>query len=128
MRVQYKHFYSGIYIQWYIGSPFEFDRGNKSKEFEFFSHGCEFTDDTVMTIAVAEALMNVEKDADDGTIKESIVKSLKYWGRKYPDAGYGARFGMWLLLENPEPYNSCGNGSAMRVAAAGWMADTLEET
>ena len=52
-----------------IGSPFEFDRGNKSKEFELFSPGCEFTDDTVMTIAVAEALMNVEKDADDETIK-----------------------------------------------------------
>ena len=111
-----------------IGSPFEFDRGNKSKEFELFSPGCEFTDDTVMTIAVAEALMNVEKDADDEHIKESIVKSLKYWGKKYPDAGYGARFGMWLLLENPEPYNSCGNGSAMRVTAAGWMTDTLEET
>ena len=111
-----------------IGSPFEFDRGNKSKEFELFSPGCEFTDDTVMTIAVAEALMNVKIDADDETIKESMVRSLKYWGRKYPDAGYGARFGMWLLLENPEPYNSCGNGSAMRVAAAGWMADTLEET
>ena len=57
-----------------------------------------------------------------------MVKSLKYWGKKYPDAGYGARFGMWLLLEDPEPYNSCGNGSAMRVTAAGWMADTLEET
>lgn len=111
-----------------IGSLFEFDRGNKSKEFELFSPGCEFTDDTVMTIAVAEALMNVEKDADDDTIKESMVKSLKYWGKKYPDAGYGARFGMWLLLEDPEPYNSCGNGSAMRVTAAGWMADTLEET
>ena len=111
-----------------IGSPFEFDRGNKTKEFDLFSPGCEFTDDTVMTIAVAEALMNVEKDADDEHIKDSIVKSLKYWGRKYPDAGYGARFGMWLLLENPAPYNSCGNGSAMRVAAAGWMADTLEET
>ena len=57
-----------------IGSPFEFDRGNKTKEFDLFSPGCEFTDDTVMTIAVAEALMNVEKDADDETIKESMVK------------------------------------------------------
>lgn len=111
-----------------IGSPFEFDRGNKSKDFELFSPGCEFTDDTVMTLAVAEGLMNVDLQADDETIKESIIKSLKYWGKKYPDAGYGARFAMWLMLPISKPYNSCGNGSAMRVAAAGWMADTMEET
>ena len=111
-----------------IGSPFEFDRGNKTKEFELFSSGCEFTDDTVMTLAIAEGLMNVDLKADDETIKESLIKSVKYWGKKYPEAGYGVRFAMWLMLENTEPYNSCGNGSAMRVAAAGWMADTMEET
>ena len=110
-----------------IGSPFEFDRGNKSKNFELFTKGCEFTDDTVMTIAVAEALMDVDLDSEDDVIRERLVKSLKKWGKKYPDAGYGARFSMWLTLKNTEPYNSCGNGSAMRVAPAGWLARSLEE-
>lgn len=111
-----------------IGSPYEFDRGNKTKDFPFFDKGCTFTDDTVMTIAVAEALMTVNLGADDDTIKESIVASLKHWGLKYPAAGYGARFSMWLNLKNTEAYNSFGNGSAMRVSAAGWLADTIEET
>ncbi len=111
-----------------IGSPFEFDRGNKSKDFELFSPGCEFTDDTVMTIAVAEALMKIEDATDEDKIKDALAKSMQTWGRKYPWAGYGQKFFRWLAKEDPKPYNSCGNGSAMRVAAAGWMADTLEET
>jgi len=110
-----------------IGSPYEFDMGNKSKNFPFFDKGCEFTDDTVMTIAVAEALMDVDLKADDETIRNRIIQSLKFWGLKYPDAGYGVRFAMWLRLENTEAYNSCGNGSAMRVSAAGWLGRTLEE-
>ena len=110
-----------------IGSPYEFDRGNKTKDFPFFDKGCSFTDDTVMTVAVADALMNVDLHSDDEIIKESIIKALKYWGHKYPAAGYGVRFSMWLKLHNTEAYNSYGNGSAMRVSAAGWLADTLED-
>jgi len=110
-----------------IGSPYEFDRGDKTKDFPLFSGKSEFTDDTVMTIAVADALMKVGKDATDREIEEALVKSLKYWGLKYPVAGYGMRFFTWLKLKNTEPYNSFGNGSAMRVSAAAWIGDTMEE-
>ena len=110
-----------------IGSPYEFDRGDKTKDFPLFSGKSEFTDDTVMTIAVADALMKVGKDATDGEIEEALVKSLKYWGLKYPAAGYGVRFFTWLKLKNTEAYNSFGNGSAMRVSAAAWIGDTMED-
>lgn len=110
-----------------IGSPYEFDRGDKTKNFPLFSGKSEFTDDTVMTIAVADALMGAGKDATDREIEEALVKSLKYWGLKYPAAGYGMRFFTWLKLKNTEAYNSFGNGSAMRVSAAAWIGDTMEE-
>ncbi len=111
-----------------VGSRFEFDRGNKSREFELFGKGCEFTDDTVMTVAVAEALMDAGKDADEKTIKEYLIRSLKKWGQKYPDAGYGARFIDWVLSDDPKPYGSYGNGSGMRVSPAGWLYDSMERT
>jgi len=110
-----------------IGSPYEFDRGYKTKDFPLFSDESAFTDDTVMTIAVADALMQAGKDADDETIKNKIIDAMHYWGDKYPDAGYGMRFLLWLYLEKREPYNSYGNGSAMRVSAAAWIADSLDE-
>ena len=87
-----------------IGSPFEFDRGNKSKKFELFSPGAEFTDDTVMTIAVCEGLLDECLDCEPEVQKSQLIHSLKKWGRKYLYAGYGARFRWWLLLENPEAY------------------------
>ncbi len=111
-----------------VGSPFEFDRGNKSKYFEMFGSGAEFTDDTVMTIAVAEALMEAGKDASTRFIKEKVIKSMLKWGRKYPNAGYGARFCLWLGEDNPMPYDSFGNGSAMRVSTVGWLYDSIERT
>ena len=92
-----------------VGSQFEFDRGNKSREFEFFSKECKFTDDTVMTVAVAEALLDTGKDADEKTIKEELVRSLKKWGKAYPRAGYGNRFKQWVLTDKSEPYGSYGN-------------------
>ena len=110
-----------------IGSPYEFDKGNKSKDFEMFEGNAGFTDDTVMTIAVAEAL-TATLGEDDDFIKDSIVYSMKRWGRKYPNAGYGLRFIDWLASTDPKPYDSYGNGSAMRVSSAGWLYDTLEET
>lgn len=111
-----------------VGSRFEFDRGNKSKEFELFTPQCEFTDDTVMTVAVAEALLNAGKDADEQAIKAELIKSMKKWGQAYPDAGYGARFIDWVLTNDPKPYGSYGNGSGMRVSPAGWLYDTIERT
>jgi ADP-ribosylglycohydrolase len=110
-----------------IGAPFEFDRGNKSKDFPLFSSGSRFTDDSVMTVAVAEALLESRSQADKD-VRRALVRSLQKWGRRYPDAGYGVRFLRWLELDAPKPYCSCGNGAAMRVSAAGWLFDTLEET
>ena len=110
-----------------IGAPYEFDRGNKTKEFPLFSRFSQFTDDSVMTVAVAEALMDTSGQ-DDEAIKAALVRSMKKWGMRYPGAGYGGRFYHWLFSNQTEPYNSFGNGSAMRVSAAGWLSDTLEET
>ena len=109
------------------GAPYEFDRGNKTKDFPLFVEDSRFTDDTVMTIAVADALMNVKYGAMEET-KDLLIRSMKKWGRKYPNVGYGGRFGSWLVSDNPKPYGSYGNGSAMRVSAAGWLYDTLGMT
>ena len=111
-----------------IGSQFEFDRGNKSREFELFGKNCEYTDDTVMTVAVAEALLDAGKDADEKTVKEKLICSLKKWGKKYPYAGYGNRFKLWVLSDKSEPYGSYGNGSGMRVSPVGWLYDSMERT
>ena len=110
-----------------IGAPYEFDRGKKTKEFPLFSSGSEFTDDSVMTVAVAEALMNTGGKTDE-EIKAAVAASMQKWGGRYPDAGYGGMFYQWLHTKYPKPYGSFGNGSAMRVSAAGWLYDTLEET
>lgn len=110
-----------------IGAPYEFDRGNKSKDFPMFVKESQFTDDSVMTIAVAEALLNTP-DAPDETRKAALVRSMQTWGKKYPYAGYGGRFRGWLSSKHPEPYGSYGNGSAMRVSSAGWLYGSLDET
>ena len=110
-----------------IGSPYEFDMGGKTKDFPLFDRSCAFTDDSVMTIAVAEALMD-SMGKGEAEHKAALVASMQKWGRWYPSAGYGTLFDRWLYTENPQPYGSYGNGSAMRVSAAGWLYDTLEET
>ena len=127
-----------------IGSPYEFDQNNiKTKEFPLFVERSQFTDDSVMTVAVAEALMDIrarglDDEADDAMsdqnpderdqeIRFIITQSLKKWGNRYPDAGYGVRFIKWLRL-GKGPYGSFGNGSAMRVSPAGWLYDTMEKT
>ena len=110
-----------------VGSPFEFDHNNyKHKKFPLLSEKSHFTDDTVMTVAVARGLIAGQGDAQK-TFAE-VQHEMQYWGRKYPDAGYGGMFGQWLYAEHPQPYGSFGNGSAMRVAAAGWLFDTLDKT
>ena len=114
-----------------IGSPYEFDRGRKTKDFPFFDRGASFTDDSVMTIAVADALMQAEDRNvidDESAVKALLIDSMHKWGHKYPNAGYGGRFRTWLRHNECEPYNSWGNGSAMRVSSVGWMFDDLETT
>ena len=121
-----------------IGRPYEFLRAVKDRNFELFNKRSVFSDDSVMTIAVAEALLKVtdgrsrafttEDPEIENRFKEILIDSLKKWGRRYPDAGYGGRFMAWLLSDKREPYNSYGNGSAMRVSAAGYVADDLETT
>ena len=111
-----------------IGSPFEFDRGDKTKEFDLFTKGCDFTDDSVMTIAVGEALLAVGPEAAVKEIEDAVVSNMQDWGKRYPHAGYGGSFRHWLKEKNPKPYGSYGNGSAMRVSAAGWLYDSMERT
>lgn len=111
-----------------IGSPFEFDRGDKTKDFKLFSRRSHFTDDSVMTLAVCEALLKVGQDVTVKEIENAVISSMQSWGRRYPHAGYGGYFRRWLTARHPEPYNSYGNGSAMRVSAVGWLYDSLEKT
>lgn len=111
-----------------IGYPFEFDRGDKTKDFKLFSRRSHFTDDSVMTLAVCEALLKVGQDATVKEIGDAVITSMQSWGRRYPHEGYGGYFRCWLTARHPEPYNSFGKGSAMRVSAAGWLYDSLEKT
>ena len=110
------------------GSRFEFDRGGWTKDFEFITDEDKWTDDSVMTVAIAEALLEAGKDATIPEIEEACTKSMQKWGQRYPYAGYGARFIGWVAAKDPKPYGSYGNGSAMRVSAAGWLYDSLERT
>ena len=109
-----------------IGSPYEFDRGTKTKIFPLFSPASEFTDDTVMTVAVAEAFLNAPADADKEAIRMLLTERMQYYGKLFPNAGYGARFIWWLRSRNPQPYGSFGNGSAMRVSSVGWLFDDFD--
>lgn len=107
-----------------IGSPYEFDCNNiKTMDFPLFSERSAFTDDTVLTLAVAEGLMNGY--GDSAKTEAEIIKAMRKYGIRYPNAGYGTRFTGWLFSENPMPYNSYGNGSAMRVSAVAWLFDSL---
>ena len=111
-----------------IGAPYEFDRGGKTKDFPLFSDESEFTDDTVMTIAVADALLGTPERAEETVIRENLIDSMHHWGEVYPDAGYGGMFHRWLHEGLRKPYGSFGNGSAMRVSSVGWLYESMEET
>lgn len=106
------------------GSRFEF--GNiKHKEFELINDECYATDDTVCTVAIAKALLKC--NGDYSNLDKLCVKYLQEFVQKYPDMGYGGFFYEWGWSDDPRPYNSFGNGSAMRVSACGWLAKSLKE-
>jgi len=108
-----------------VGSVYEFNN-IKSTQFPFFSPGCNFTDDTIMTFAVADWLLR-----DPGHTHTELEKSFVDFAERFPCpmGGYGGGFSNWLFsMDTRQPYNSWGNGSAMRVSAVGWACDTLEET
>ena len=111
----------GITIGDIVGSRFEFDNC-RSTEFELFHPACDFTDDTVCATAVADWVLQGSNS--------NLVPIMQDWCRRYPNpvGAYGERFQSWVQAASPEPYNSWGNGSAMRVAAAGWLYDTLART
>ena len=107
-----------------VGSRFEW-RNTKSRDFYFFEKHCFFTDDSVMSLAVCDALLESNKDPE--TLEQCTIASMQRIGRQYPRCGYGELFFDWIMSENPKPYNSWGNGSAMRVSGCGFAGDSLEE-
>lgn len=104
-----------------IGSTYEF-HNTKRTDFELLPKGSRFTDDSVMTLAVAKWLTEDEEHTATG-----LVKCMQELGRRYPNAGYGGNFFAWLYARDPQPYNSWGNGAGMRVSPVGLYAKTLEE-
>lgn len=104
-----------------VGSVYEFNN-TKSTDFELFYEESCFTDDTVMTLAVAKWLIE-----DKLHSKQHLIKCMQELGRRYPDAGYGGRFFYWIGQDDPQPYNSWGNGAGMRVSPVGLYAKTLDE-
>ena len=111
-----------------IGEPYESGENPKTKDFPLFCAEPEFTDDSVMTIAVCGGILAAGIDADELTMKAALAASMLRWGREYPGAGYGERFYLWLYSSDPKPYGSFGNGSAMRVSSIGWLFKTLSRT
>ena len=108
------------------GSRFEW-HNEKTKDFELLTRekGCRPTDDSVMTLAVADAILRCEGNYSD--LSAQTVRCMQRMGRQYPNAGYGGRFALWLENDDPRPYHSYGNGAAMRVSPCGFAAATLEE-
>lgn len=121
-----------------IGSRFEW-HNHKDKEFELFTEDCRMTDDSIMTLAVAKSLMETEQamqSVADGMERsdvyyESLEKlSIQYmqaFGRRYPDCGFSRAFFQWIISDNPQPYNSFGNGAAMRISPVAYVGRTVSE-
>ena len=99
----------------------------KSKNFELFTPYSICTDDTIMTIAVGQALVNTYQEKEILIIQKELIKEMQKFGQIYPYSRYGKQFSHWLREENPKPYNSFGNGSGMRVSSVAWLYDNLED-
>jgi type I restriction enzyme M protein len=107
-----------------VGSRFEWNN-NRSKQFAFMTYKCSVTDDSIMSLAIAKALLDSKADYSD--LSENAVKDMQEIGRHYPDCGYGGKFSRWIFSNNPQPYGSYGNGAAMRVSPCGFVANDLDE-
>ena len=107
-----------------VGSRFEWNN-HKDKDFEFLTYKCFPTDDSVMSLAIAQAILVSKPDHSD--LSKNAVECMQSVGRNYPNCGYGGGFYKWMFSDYPQPYNSFGNGAAMRVSAAGFAAESLEE-
>lgn len=111
-----------------VGSRFEFGSSAR-KGFKLFHKDCHFTDDSVMTIAIADAILEWDKVGRPSyyVLSDYAEKAMRLWGRAYPSAGYGFHFANWLVDDSMGPYDSCGNGAAMRISPVGWAARDIEE-
>lgn len=109
-----------------VGSVYEFNNTH-DPDFPLLTRWSRPTDDSIMSLAVAKALIETAGQSD-AVIGAALVHSMQTLGRQYPNCGYGGMFRQWLRSTDPQPYNSFGNGSAMRVAAAGWLYPTLDST
>lgn len=110
-----------------VGSVYEYNN-IKTKEFELFPSNAMRTDDTVMTVAVADAILRCESLEDTEYFKKVLTETISEYVDKYPCEDYGGGFWRWARGESKKPYGSFGNGSAMRVAPVAWCANTLEKT
>lgn len=107
-----------------VGSRFEWDN-HRDKKFEFLTYSCFPTDDSVMSLAIAQAIIISKPDFSD--LSKNAIECMQAVGRNYPNCGYGGSFHEWVFSDNPKPYHSYGNGAAMRVSAAGFAANSLDE-
>ena len=109
-----------------VGSVYEFNN-TADLHFPLLIRYSRPTDDSIMTLAVARALMETWGQPDDA-IRAALVREMRDFGARYPNGGYGGRFSDWLSADDPQPYGSFGNGSAMRVSPVGWLCGTMEDT
>lgn len=107
-----------------VGSRFE-GHNDRKKDFEFLTHKCFFTDDSIMSLAIAKAILSCNGNYDK--LSDQAVATMQNVGRPYPGCGYGGSFYNWMYSDNPKPYGSYGNGAAMRVSACGFVARSMEE-
>jgi len=107
-----------------VGSRFEF-KNHKSKDFDMFAESCFATDDSIMTLAIAKAILTCEGNWEK--LGKQAIKYMQEIGRKHPNCGFGNMFHRWIFSNKPKPYNSFGNGASMRVSPCGFIAKTEEE-
>lgn len=114
----------GVVIGDLSGSRYE-RNNHRSKDFDLFDKRCRCTDDTIMSLAICEALLKSQLKIEE--LGPQAIISMQRWGRRYPRCGFGRAFARWVKMEDPQPYNSYGNGAAMRVSGCGYAGRTLEE-